>query len=164
MRYVELSHPVHEYPFNNYNNLIPVQNGIVKLDFESNKAALINYSPEYCFNYKLPVIFNPNRRNTVLYDKMFSQYTSDETGVILYQAPAQGIAQMLGYGTFKKSYIFQGDGDAGSHVSRIAKKETGALSSPRVASNGGSLNVRPAQKISPSQEPGRFRAAARLHS
>ena len=56
---IEFSEDIAEYPFNNYTNMVPVQNGIVKINWESGSMERIDFSPEYKFNYKIDTAFNP---------------------------------------------------------------------------------------------------------
>jgi len=102
-----------EYPFNRCKDLIPVANGVVKVDFASGKKELLPYSPEYRFTFKFPVIFDPLASGHAFHERVISQYVEEELVPVLYQIPAQAILQFQGTKPFKKSYILQGDANAG---------------------------------------------------
>lgn len=103
--------PVQEYPFNQQTDLIPVMNGVIKINAENRKVTLEKHDPKYRFTYQIPVIFNPKATCKPIID-IFRQWVSREDVVLLLQLPAQCILQMQGI-TFKKAYIFEGDRDAG---------------------------------------------------
>jgi phage/plasmid-associated DNA primase len=101
------------YPFNQSNDVIPVKNGTLKLNFETSKAELIPHSPEYLFTFQIPITFNPNAGSEHFHKSVISQYVEPDITDALYQIPAQAILQALGLGPFKKSYILQGNADGG---------------------------------------------------
>lgn len=101
------------FPFNRHRDLIPVQNGLVKIDYVTGTAALLPHSPEFRFTFKLPVIFNPRADPRNFHEAVLSQYIEADLVDTLYQIPAQGLLQMQGSKPYKKSYILQGDADAG---------------------------------------------------
>lgn len=103
--------PVQEYPFNRQTDLIPVRNGIIKIDSVNQKVTLEKHDPKYRFTYQIPVIFNPKASCKPVID-IFRQWVSREDVVLLLQLPAQCILQMQG-NVYKKAYIFEGDRDAG---------------------------------------------------
>jgi len=107
---IEFSEDITEYPFNKYSNLIPVQNGIVKIDWETESAELVPFSPEYKFNYKIDTAYNPEA-STERIEKLLKQYDGDAAP--LYQIPAQAILQALGHAPFKKAHLLQGHTNAG---------------------------------------------------
>ena len=109
--YVRYNNPRTTYPFNREPNAIPVNNGILILDFENHTKKLIPHSPEYVFNYKLPVDFDENADPTPTFN-LISQWVPSHPEV-LYQIPAQAIMQRLGFGPYKKFYLLQGPPDAG---------------------------------------------------
>lgn len=129
IHYLTYENPETEYPFNEYGNMIPVENGLLKLDFEAETVDLIDYLPEYKFNFKLKVKYDPAADPEPI-DKVLRGYVdADERegdngrgetiklgysdANLLYQIPAQAILQMSGAATFKKAYILQGDAHAG---------------------------------------------------
>jgi len=129
IHYLTYENPETEYPFNEYGNIIPVENGLLKLDFEAENVELIPYNPEYKFNFKLPINYDPAADPEPL-DEVIRGYVDPderegENGKgetiklgysdvnLLYQIPAQAILQMVGAATFKKAYILQGDAHAG---------------------------------------------------
>jgi phage/plasmid-associated DNA primase len=102
-----------EFPFNRHKDLIPVQNGIVKIDYITGTAALLPHSPEFKFTFQLPVVFNSAARYEPFHNEVLSQYVEEDVVDTLYQIPAQALLQMQGSKPYKKSYILQGDADAG---------------------------------------------------
>lgn len=108
---IQYFNPVMEYPFNNENAAIPVKNGIVLLDFENKTRKLIHHSPEYKFNYIIPTEYKEDADPKPIGD-ILKQYSPDQVKE-LCQLPAQALMQMLGYGSFKKCYLLQGNRDAG---------------------------------------------------
>lgn len=108
---IQYFNPVTEYPFNKENAAIPVKNGIVLLDFENKTKTLIPPSPDYKFNYIIPTEYKEDEDPKPI-DDILKQYAPEQIRD-LYQYPAQGILQMLGYGPFKKAYLWQGSHDAG---------------------------------------------------
>lgn len=111
MTYITYDKPEKEYPFNVYNNMIPVKNGIVVIDFNSGTFELIPHDPKFKFNYKFDVEFKQindlNERGII--DTVFHSYVEERDVDILYQIPAQALLQGLGSSPFKKAYLLQGD-------------------------------------------------------
>jgi phage/plasmid-associated DNA primase len=101
------------YPFNQNKDLIPVHNGVVKIDYTTGTASLLPHSSEYRFSFKLPVTFDPDAPGDEFHDHVLSQYVETDLLDTLYQIPAQALLQMQGTKPYKKSYILQGDQDAG---------------------------------------------------
>lgn len=112
MSYVTHQNVVSEYPFNRYNNAIPVANGVLVLDWNSETATLRDYGPEYMFTYKWPVIYDPQASPDPIH-AVFGSYVEDEEIDVLYQIPAQAILHACGFGPFKKSYILEGPTNSG---------------------------------------------------
>lgn len=145
IHYLTYENPEPEYPFNEYGNIIPVENGLMKLDFDNGNIDLIPFNPEYKFNFKLPINYDPAADPEPL-DKVVREYVDPDeiegdngkgetikigySNVdLLYQIPAQAILQMVGAATFKKAYILQGDAHAGKSsylelLSRVFGKAT----------------------------------------
>ena len=107
---IEFSEYITEYPFNNYGNLIPAANGIIKIDWTAGTTELIPFSPEYKFNYKLATAFNPDADTTRI-EELMSQYNGDSRP--FYQIPAQALLQAAGHAPFKKAHLLQGHTNAG---------------------------------------------------
>ncbi|WP_440951484.1 DUF5906 domain-containing protein [Methanococcoides sp. FTZ1] len=105
--------PYTEYPFNNHENIIPVANGFVKIDFDKGIRELIPSDPYYKFNYRLPVVYNPDMSGDIIHNHVITQYVEEEDVDFLYQIPAQAILQTLLPMPYKKFYVLQGDKDAG---------------------------------------------------
>ncbi|WP_135611663.1 DUF5906 domain-containing protein [Methanococcoides sp. AM1] len=110
---LKVTDPYFEYPFNNYENIIPVSNGLVKIDFDAETYELIPNNPYYKFNYRLNVAYDPDAEYDAIHDDVISKYVDGEECGILYQIPAQAILQMMGTAPYKKAYILQGDANAG---------------------------------------------------
>jgi DNA primase catalytic core len=129
IHYLTYEKPEIGYPFNEYGNIIPVENGLLKIDFENNNIKLMPFDPKYKFNFKLPVKYDPSAdpetidniiRGYVDPDEREGDNGKGETVKLgysdtnlLYQIPAQAILQMVGAATFKKAYLLQGDAHAG---------------------------------------------------
>ncbi len=107
---IEFSEDITEYPFNNYGNLLPVRNGIVRIDWTAGSLERIDFSPEYKFNYKIETDFNPEARTESI-EKLLKQYNGETAP--LYQIPAQAFLQALGHAPFKKAHLLQGHTNAG---------------------------------------------------
>ncbi|HIH75405.1 MAG TPA: hypothetical protein HA306_09705 [Methanosarcina sp.] len=102
---------VHIYPFNDYKNALPVDNGIIIFDFENETCERIDHDPKiYKFNYKIPVKFDSDIKNTVIYD-MLKGYT--ENPIELIQIPAQAFMQTMGHGPYKRAYLIHGEKNSG---------------------------------------------------
>lgn len=127
MTIVKNTNPQDTYPFNNYDNAIPVKNGVIVIDFEKNEYALEKSNPEkWKFNYKLPVIFKEDLINDCIINEL-KKYTSkkvvtdtdeevyEETDEykMLIQAIAQALLQAMGYGPYKKAYLLKGSKNCG---------------------------------------------------
>jgi len=107
---IEFSEHITEYPFNSYGNLIPVANGLIKINWIEGTKELIPFSPEYKFNYKLATAFNPDA-DTARIEELMSQYNGDSKP--FYQIPAQALLQAAGHAPFKKAHLLQGHTNAG---------------------------------------------------
>jgi hypothetical protein len=60
---------VNVYPFNDYKNALPVENGIVIFDFENQSCKLIDHNPtKYKFNYKISIKYDRGITNTIIHD------------------------------------------------------------------------------------------------
>jgi phage/plasmid-associated DNA primase len=102
---------VHVYPFNDYKNALPVENGIIIFDFDSGTCECIDHDPEiYKFNYKIPIKYDPKIKNIVIYD-MLKGYTKNSTELI--QIPAQAFMQNMGHGPYKRAYLIHGEKNSG---------------------------------------------------
>lgn len=110
MHYIKYADPSMDYPFNG-NGMIPVANGVIAIDVESETITLLPHSHEYRFNYILPVVYNPDAPDTI-HDEMICRYVEERYRDILYQIPAQAIIQIES-DPFKKAYLIQGDPHAG---------------------------------------------------
>ncbi|MFW6122559.1 MAG: DNA primase family protein [Petrotogales bacterium] len=105
--------PYYEYPFNKHKGILPVENGLLKFDFQNGNVKLMEHHPNYVFNYKLPVRYDPEQTHNDLYNDVLSKYLDGDEVHYLYQIPAQALLQMMGDAPFKKAYLIQGDSNAG---------------------------------------------------
>ena len=104
--------PIREYPFNRCTDLIPVRNGVVKLDFITGSITLLPHSPEHMITFVLPVDYDPEADQEEI-ERLLNEWVAAEDVPILYQIPAQALYQMQADKSFKRSYILQGDFNAG---------------------------------------------------
>lgn len=111
--YIAFTDPQKEYPFNEGKNLIPVLNGVLRLNFEGGNHTLIPHSPENRFTYLVPVRYDPAADPEHI-DKILRQYVSEDQLPLLYQIPAQTILQgFCDCSTFRKAYLIQGPSRGG---------------------------------------------------
>lgn len=116
-----------KYPFNQHKDAIPVQNCILKIDFQTGQIDPLKHSPEWLFTVKFPVVYRQDADWRPFHDMVISRYLEDTTREtdqdpgkrvidpedLLYQIPAQALLQLLGTKPYKKSYIIQGDANGG---------------------------------------------------
>ncbi len=115
MHFMMYDAPKKAYPFNLHDNAIPVKNGVVVIDFDSETFELLPHSHKWGFNYKFDVEYLEQKEDTrrVMHDDVFCKYVGERDINTLYQIPAQAILQMLGSAPFKKAYLLQGEAHAG---------------------------------------------------
>lgn len=115
MHYLKTLEPEYDYPFNRYDNAIPVQNGVVRVDFDSETFELVPHDPKYRFNYRFTVDYVNVKEGTerIIHNDAFCKYVDKNSVETLYQMFVQPILQALGSAPFKKAYLLQGDPDAG---------------------------------------------------
>jgi putative DNA primase/helicase len=101
-----------EYPFNTSITTIPVENGIVKIDYDTEEITLLPHSPEHLFTYKLSVTFDPNVKNCASIP-LLKRMVEKENVKSLVQIPAQALLQMQTGHAYKKAYLLQGEPHAG---------------------------------------------------
>ena len=102
---------VNVYPFNDYKNALPVENGVVIFDFDSGKCKCVDHDPKlYKFNYKIPLKYDSSVKNTIIYD-MLMGYT--EAPDKLIQILAQCFMQAMGHGPYKRAYLIYGKKNSG---------------------------------------------------
>jgi len=101
-----------EMPFNKAPGVIPIQDGVLKINFETGEITGPHpHSPEYLFTYTLPVKYDPGADTEKLMD-VFRQWVDDEDIKYLIQLPALAIIQSWGK-TYKQAYLFEGPRNAG---------------------------------------------------
>jgi phage/plasmid-associated DNA primase len=99
------------YPFNDYKNALPVENGMVIFDFENQSCKLIDHNPKkYRFNYTIPIKYDSLVTNTTICD-MLKDYT--DTPDKLIQIPVQSFMQAMGHGPYKRTYLIYGKKNSG---------------------------------------------------
>lgn len=101
-----------EYPFNTSQTDIPVENGIVRINYDDGTVQLLPHGAEHLFTYKLAVKYNPYARNChaiALLERMVERQDIRT----LVQIPAQALLQMQTGNAYKKAYLLQGEPHAG---------------------------------------------------
>lgn len=101
----------YENPFNNFEGLIPVKNGVLKVDYKTGCMELLPHSHTYKFKYKIQIDYIPVAPDTI-HEEMIKRYVDEEFINTLYQIPAQAIRQ-VSCDPFKKAYMLQGEPNAG---------------------------------------------------
>ena len=102
-----------ESPFNRRTGLIPVRNGVIKIDIDGKSVVgLIPYSPEYMFTYKLDADYNADAPRQPVLD-VLGQWVDPEYVSVLTEIPAIGIVQSQIDAVFKRSCICQGETHSG---------------------------------------------------
>lgn len=161
---------VYEYPFNKHPNAIPVQNGVVVIDFKSKSTVLEPHNPEkFKFNYILNVKYDYNLTNSSIINEL-QKYTPEFEALI--QAPAQALLQAMGYGPYKKAYILQGEKNCGKstyldivgkligedNISRVSLEELNAQNRFALAGlEGKTMNLKDDMGYFNLKETGKFK-------
>jgi phage/plasmid-associated DNA primase len=101
-----------EYPFNVSSTDIPVENGVVRINYDEGTVSLLPHSPEHLFTYKLSVKYNPEARNCHAV-QLLKRMVEPKDIKTLIQVPAQALLQMQTAHAYKKAYILQGEPHAG---------------------------------------------------
>jgi len=101
-----------EYPFNQSSDKIPVENGIIKIDYTNGGVTLLPHSPDHKFTYKLSVEYNPSLRNCNAISLLKRMVERGDIKTLL-QIPAQALLQMQTGHSYKKAYLLQGEPHAG---------------------------------------------------
>ena len=101
-----------EYPFNCDAYCIPVENGIIKLDYENEAITLLPHGPSHFFTYKLVATYDPNAKNCNAIP-LLKRLVEPEYIKTLIQIPAQALLQMQTGHAYKKAYLLQGEPHAG---------------------------------------------------
>ncbi len=127
--YILFDAPNLEYPFNQSPNAIPLENGVLLLDLETGTASLVSHSPEYRFNYKLRVKYDPAARTDAVLAYLNSLGVEKD---LLLQIPAHSLLSMLGR-VYKRAYFLKGDRDSGK--STFIRLVTHYLFGPGTCSN-----------------------------
>lgn len=93
-----------EYPFNASPTDIPVNNCILRIDFNTGEVIQMEHGPEHLFTYKLNMDYNPSIGMVPCRD-LFSQWVYPEDVDVLIQIPAQGVYQMMVEQVMKLNYL-----------------------------------------------------------
>jgi putative DNA primase/helicase len=101
-----------EYPFNNSIDSIPVENGIVKINYDDGTIKLLGHGPSHLFTYKLSVKYNPDVKNCFVIP-LLKRMVDPSNIKTLIQIPAQALLQMQTGHAYKKAYLLQGEPHAG---------------------------------------------------
>ncbi len=129
LHYIRFDSPCREYPFNQSPNAIPLENGVLVLDFNTGAVSLQPHSPEFRFNYKLKAKYIPDAGTAAVLKYL------DSLGVerdLLLQIPAHAILSMLGR-VYKRAYFLRGDRDSGK--STFTRLITHHLFGPAICSS-----------------------------
>ena len=90
-------------------NLIPVENGVLKIDFETGNVELLPFSPEYFFTSKLPVKYNPDAKCPKI-EKFLSEIVEPENKQLLIEAIAYTLYRD---NPWRKMFLLVGEGANG---------------------------------------------------
>lgn len=101
-----------DYPFNSSSDTIPVENGIVKINYDEGSISLLNHHPNHLFTYKLAVNYKPEIHNCVVIPLLKRMVERDFIKTLI-QIPAQALLQMQTGHAYKKAYLLQGEPHAG---------------------------------------------------
>lgn len=101
-----------EYPFNTCSTDIPVENGVVRINYTDESISLLNHGPEHMFTYKLSVTYNPEIKNCFVIP-LLKRMVDPEYIKTLVQIPSQALLQMQTANSYKKAYLLQGEPHAG---------------------------------------------------
>jgi phage/plasmid-associated DNA primase len=101
-----------KFPFNRGTDDIPIDNGVVRIAYDTGVVALLPHGAEHMFTFKLPVRYEPSVPTTLVTD-IFSQWVEPENVVRLLQIPSQSFLQMQTGIAYKKAHLLQGIGNNG---------------------------------------------------
>ena len=127
------------YPFNRSPNKIPVQNGVIEINYDTNirldynslftigidisiikkpcvslkhHIKLLEHSPEHMFTYKLSVTYDPEIKMDGAI-KLLKRFVHPDDIKTLTQVSAQALLQMQTGHAYKKAYILDGEPNSG---------------------------------------------------
>ncbi|MGA9029904.1 MAG: DUF5906 domain-containing protein, partial [Methanoregula sp.] len=112
LAYLLATNPQCEYPFNQVKDLIPLENGILKLDDKTRAGKLLPPGPQHLFTYRIPVTYDASIKGDAARNLLLS-WVEPEDVPLLIQIAAQAILQAQLQTTYKKNYIAQGEPNAG---------------------------------------------------
>lgn len=106
------TNPYPTQPFNHEPDLIPVANGVIRLDYETGEIERLPHSPAYRFTYKLPVAYDPTATADLALE-VLGKYVVVEDVPLLVQPFAQALLQAQIGMPYKKNYLLQGNRHGG---------------------------------------------------
>jgi phage/plasmid-associated DNA primase len=112
LHHLTYTEPCTEYPFNRRSDLIPVANGVIRVDYQAGKITREEHAPEHRFTFKLPVVYDPAATPDAAV-ALLEQYVVPEDVPLLFQIFAQALLQMPIDRPYKKAYLLQGEANAG---------------------------------------------------
>lgn len=127
--YILYDSPCMEYPFNLSTTAIPLDNGVLVLDFASGGVRLVDHSPQFRFNYKLKVKYDPAADTEPVTKYLKSLGVNKD---LLLQIPGHALLSMLGR-VYKRAYFLKGGRDSGK--STYIRLITHNLFGPSVCAN-----------------------------
>lgn len=107
LAHIAATAPFDTFPFNQAGDLIPVRNGVISIDYESETVALLPHDPKYRFLYQIPTVYDPEADRAPM-RAVLGEYVEEEALDVLYEIPAVALLQMHGQQPYKRSYIVQG--------------------------------------------------------
>lgn len=110
--HVRASNVFREYPFNQVRDLIPVKNGVIKIDLDAGAAYLLPHSSDNRFSFIIPVDYDPDIETGQMEEILRSWVMEEDIDFLIYPI-AQAICQMQLKDTLKRSYIYQGSQNGG---------------------------------------------------
>jgi phage/plasmid-associated DNA primase len=101
-----------EFPFNVSKTDIPVLNGIVRINYDTEEITLLPHGYEHLFTYKLNVTYDPTVDRKLARDLLRRMVELPDVKTLL-QIPAQSLLQMQTGHAYKKAYLLQGEPHSG---------------------------------------------------
>lgn len=117
---VMLRNRIEKNPFDQYDNLICIKNGILKFDWDNESVELIPHSTKYVFRLKFNFAYEQNVDTSEVIKWLESLSMDYKTGEInqstydnLIECSATSIVMQLTRGTFRLSYLVLGEKKSG---------------------------------------------------
>lgn len=123
---------IHEsYPFNNSNDTLPVQNGVLQFDYENGNVTLLPHGPEHLFDYIMGAGWDANATEDEAKNLM-RQWVPEDTINVLIQIGAQSLVQKQLNVQLKRSTLIVGLPNTGK--TKFKKLLTSTLGTPFISS------------------------------